>query len=319
MMRPILSHVAVAAFLAAAPAAVKADVTIRYTFEVSSPLLPGANNSHAMVIYMKGNKGATVVDTQTTIVDFARRQVTIIDTARKKYATIAASEYGDKMKTQIIDMMPGASGMPGVADILKTMKTTCDTKNSDTAEAIQGVMGLKREVTCMMTMEMPESMKRPMPSMVMKMVMRIWSAVPGERVRVPGLWQLSGYELWQNYFMNPVESLGKMLPQGIMPMIEATQKDQSATLRSSTEISLNMPMPGMPAGDTPLMTIREEMTGLSTELLDDSVFNVPADCIEEPFEAVMRGITEAAVAGALKDRPKMGQGTPGSTGQTPAK
>jgi hypothetical protein len=155
-----------------------------------------------------------------------------------------------------------------------------------------------------MTMTMPDNMKDVMPSMGMKMVLRVWSASPGERLRVPGLWQLSGYELWQNYFMNPIGAMGKMLPEGVKPMIDAMQKDQSAVLRSVTEISMNMPMPGMPAGDTPFMTMKEEMTGLSTELLDDKLFTVPSDYSEEPFEAVMSGITDAAMAAVKGDLEK---------------
>jgi len=288
------------------PSLVRADVTIRYTFETSSPMMPAAGKAHPMVIYMKGNKGVTVVDTQTTIVDFARQQVTIIDGARKKYATISAAEYAGKMASETAAIMPDTSGIPGVADMLKSMKTSCDTNNSAATETIQGVQGTEHEVACTMTMTMPDNMKAVMPSMALKMVSRVWSAAPGERLRVPGLWQLSGYELWQNYFMNPVGAMGKLLPEGIKPMIEAMQKDQSAVLRASTEISMNMPMPGLPAGDTPFMTMKEEMTGLSTELLDDALFAVPSDYSEEPFEAVMSGITDAAMAAVKADMEKSG-------------
>jgi hypothetical protein len=296
MSRTFLSAVSAGVLLAAVPGVARADVTIRYTFETSTPILPSVSQSHAMVIYMKGNKGVTVVDSQTTIVDFSRQQITIIDGARKKYATIAAADYAGKMAAQTNAMMPDTSGIPGVADMLKTMKTTCDTTNSELAETIQGVQGMKREVSCTMTMTMPDNMKDAMPSMGMKMVTRVWSASPGERLRVPGLWQLSGYELWQNYFMNPVGEMSKMLPEGIKPMIDAMQKDQSAVLRFTADMSMNIPLPGMPAGDTPFMTMKEEMTSLSTELLDDALFTVPADYSEEPFETVMSGITDATMA-----------------------
>ena len=310
MKRKVLNSAILAALLSAVPSLVRADVTIRYTFEMSSPMAPALGKSYPMVIYMKGNKGVTVMDTQTTIVDFAKKQVTIIDGARKKFATIAAADYAGKMVAQTAGMMPQfTTDVPGAADMLKTMKTNCDTKNSDVPEIIQGVQGLKREVVCTMTMTMPESMKDIMPSMGMKMATRVWSAAPGERLRVPGLWQLSGYELWQNYFMNPAGAMGKLLPDGMKPMIEAMQKDQSAVLRSSTEISMNMPMPGLAAGgaagDTPFMTMKEEMTGLSTELLDDALFAVPADYSEEPFEAVMGGIEDAAMATVKGDLEKV--------------
>jgi hypothetical protein len=305
MKRTLLRTAAMGAFLTALPALVRADVTIRYTYEVSSPMAPAVNQAHpVMVIYMKGNKGVTVVDSQTTIVDFSTQQITIVDTARKKYATIAAADYAGKMVAQSAAMMPDTSGIPGVADMLKTMKTTCDTSNSGAPETIQGVQGIKREVACTMTMTMPDNMKDVMPSMGMKMVTRVWSASPGERLRVPGLWQLSGYELWQNYFMNPLGAMSKMLPEGIRPMIDAMQKDQSAVLRSTMEMSMNIPLPGLPAGDTPFMTMKEEMTGISTELLDDELFTVPADYSEEPFETVMSGVTDAAMATVKGDMDK---------------
>jgi hypothetical protein len=170
-------------------------------------------------------------------------------------------------------------------------------------ETIQGVQAEERDVTCAMTMSMPDTMKAAMPSISVNLVMRVWSAAPGERLRVPGLWQLSGFELWQNYFMNPAGALGDLMPEGMKPMIAAMQKDQSATLRMNTEISMKMPMPGMPAGDTPFMKMNEEVTGLSTELLDDSLFSIPGDCGAEPFEDVMKGITHAMVAAARGTAP----------------
>lgn len=305
MKRTLLNTVAATAFLAAVPSFVHADVTIHYTVEMSNPLVPSANQSHPMVIYMRGNQGVTVADSETIIADFSRQQITILDNAHKKFATVAAADYAGKMAAQIAAqtraLIPDASGVPAVADILKTMKTTCDTNNSDAAETIQGVEAAKHEVACTMTMTMPDNMKDVLPSMGMKMVTRVWSASPSERLRVPGLWQLSGYELWQNYFMNPTGKMGKLMPEGTRPLIEAMQKDQSAVLRSTTEISMNMPMPGAPAGDTPFMTMKQEMTSLSTDLLDDKLFTVPADYTEEPFETLMSEMTDAAMAQAKSD------------------
>ncbi len=107
-------YCAVLTVLSVAVVPVTADTTIRYTFSTSSPLTPTLNQSHPMVIYMKGSQGATVVDAQTTLVDFARQQVTIIDTVRRKYATIPASQYGDKIGTSMAGMMPAAERRDGV-------------------------------------------------------------------------------------------------------------------------------------------------------------------------------------------------------------
>jgi hypothetical protein len=301
-MKTFLSAVLVV--LAAAPMLVRADTTIRYTIDTSSPLAPAATTARSMVIYMKGNQGVTIVDGQTSIVDFARQQVTIIDTARRKYATIPASEYGARMGAHFTGMASAAVDSPMVGEMLKSMKSTCDTKKSDVPETIQGVLAEERDVRCTMTMDMPENVKNSMPPMAVTMVMRTWSAAASERLRVPGLWQLSGFELWQSYFMNPAGSLGKMMPEGMKPMVDAMQKDQSATLRMSMEVSMKMPMPGAPAGDTPFMKMNEEVVGLSTQLLEDELFTIPGDCSAEPFEDVLKGITDAMVASAKAEAAK---------------
>ncbi len=61
---------------------------------------------------------------------------------------------------------------------------------------------------------------------------------------------------------------------------------------------MKMPMPGMPAGDTPFMKMTEEVVSLSTELIDDSRFSIPGDCSAGSFEDVMKGITDAAMSAA---------------------
>ncbi len=282
--------------LSLAPALAHADTTIRYKVETSSPLAPGANQAHSMVIYMRGSQGVMAVEGQTTIVDVARQQVTVIDTARRKYATVSATDYAGKLGANIAALIP-ESGNGMLQQIMKSMKTTCDQSNPAAPETIQGVQSQEHDVNCTMTMTMPDSAaKSSMPSMSVNMVLRVWSAAPGEKLRVPGLWQLSGFELWQKYFMNPVGPLGKIAPDGIMPIIEAMQKDQSATLRMTTEIFMKMPIPGMPSGDTPFMKMSQEVVGLSSELLDDSLFAIPGDCSAAPFEDVMKGITSAAMS-----------------------
>lgn len=290
---------AVLIVLSSAAVLLRADVTIRYKTEMLTPMTPAANRSGSTVIHMKGNKGVTIADNQTTIVDFARQQVTIIDTVARKYATFPASEYGAKMGAQVAGMMPQA---PGMDEMMKSMKVACDTKKSGVPETIQGVQAEEREVTCNLTVTMPESMKQVMPSISMKFVMRIWSASQGERLRVPGLWQLSSYELWQNYFMNPVGALGKMAPDAMMPMVEAMQKDQSVTLRSNIEMSMKNPMlgagAGTAAGEMPIMKMNQDAVSLSTELLDDSLFSVPSDYAAVPFDELMKGITAAAMESA---------------------
>jgi hypothetical protein len=297
-MRKLPAAIVVA--LSAAPLFLNADVTIRYKTEIASPLTPAANTGNSQVIHMKGMKGATIYGSQTTIIDFGRQEVTLLDTARKTFATIPASEYSARLSANITSAMPTGDG---VAEILKSMKVTCDSKSSGRTETIQGIRAEEREVACSLKMSVPESVKAIMPDMGTKIVMRLWSASAAERVRVPGLWQLSGFELWQQHFMNPTEAFGKMSPDGMATLMESIQKDQSALLRSSMEMSMNFPMPGAAnsATETPFMKMTSEVVELSMSPLDDSLFVVPADYASEPFADVMNGVTAAAMKAAKAD------------------
>lgn len=280
--------------LATIPLTVRADVTIRYRGEMTSPIGGAPGRITAYVVRMKGNKGITVDDSETTIVDFGRQQVTVIDTVRRKYATVSAAEYGKWTEERMPDAAPETADMEGM---LKSMKAVCETKKSGATETIQGVLAEEREITCTTTMKAPEGTQDQaaafLTGMSMKSVMRIWSAAPSERLRVPGLWQLSGFDAWEKYFENPMGSLGEMAPEGMKPMMEALEKDQSTMLRSSMEMSMKMPMAGAAESEMPVFKASNEVVGLSTELLDDSLFDVPGDCSAEPFEDLMKGITDA--------------------------
>jgi hypothetical protein len=257
---------------------------------------------------MKGTKGVTISDQETTIADFAKQEITVVDTARKKFATIPASEFGAQMAGQMAALVPQAAD--GI-EMFKSMKTTCNSNNSGRTETIQGIHAEERVMTCSMTMSVPDSVKDVMPAIAMKFVMRLWFASAAERVRVPGLWQLSGYELWQEYFMNPMEALGRMAPDGIAPLLQSLQKGQSATLRWSMEMSMSIPVPGAPASaaDTPFMNMNSEVVELSTAPLDDSLFAVPADYSVEPVADVMNGISQATLQAARAKAASSGSGT----------
>ena len=280
-------RVALPVILCLAPAFLRADATIRYAGGMTN--LPSAAGDLGTVIYMKGNKGATVTGDSVTIVDFVKHEVTMLDTARKKYATIPASEYSRAME----DQMPGAA-----AEAFKTMKAACDSQKTGAVETIQGVKTEEREITCSITMPVPEGTAPEVASalkgMTTKFVVKQWSALPAERLRLPALWQLSGFELWQKYFMNPLAASGNAAMGGMAPMVEAMSKDASLTLRTTMEMSMAMNLPGGPAATAmPMMKMTNEVTELSTAPLDDSLFSIPSDASAAPFGEVMNGITQA--------------------------
>ncbi len=233
-------------------------------------------------IYMKGNKGVNVGNGQTTIADFAKQEITIIDNDHRKFATIPAADYSSK----ISESMPQ---MGAASQMMNSMQTTCDSAKSGRTEVIQGVQAEEREQTCSIEMKLPGSNPQTAAAMArigMKIVTHIWTASPGERPRVPALWQLSGYELWQKYFMNPAAAMGKAMG-GMAPMMEDLQKENSAILR------LNMEMFVTGAAGVPMMKMKQEVVELSTAPLDDSLFQIPADCTATPFGDLMNGVLQA--------------------------
>jgi len=275
-----------------APAFLLADATIRYKNEMNSAAaIPSIPGNTGIVIYMKGNKGVTVANGSATIADFAKQEVTMIDNARKKYATIPVSQYGSQLEA----IMPGDG-----AALLSSMKTTCESKKPGVTEVIQGVQTEERDVTCSTTMPVPDGAKQP--AMSMKFVIKIWSALPIERMRVPALWELSGYELWQKYFMNPMGASSKSGMGGFMaPMLEAMGKDQSVALRTRMEMFMEMPSlvaAGAAASSTPFMKMSNEVVELSVAPLDDSLFAIPSEYSAASFGDVMNGLTAAAMASA---------------------
>lgn len=296
---------AISAALLFAPPFLRGDATIRYKTEVTSALpLPGMDSTS--VIYMKGNKGATVSSGETIVADFAKNEITLIDAERKKYVVIPASEYGSRMA----EMMPQAGAG---AQMLGSMQTKCDSNKTGRTELIQGVQAEESEHTCSVEMKLPEGMQQAAGAMVgfgMKFVTHVWSASPSERARVPALWQLSGYELWQKLFMNPTQTVGKMMG-GMSPMMEDLRKDQSATLRLTMDMYMKMPsVPGITAAPSePTMKMTQEMVGLSTAPLDDSLFQVPADYVATTFGDFTNGMMQARMQ-AMK-APKLPASQPG--------
>ena len=297
-----LRSAAAAALILAAPA-LRADVTIRYKTEIKSavPMPGGIAGLGNTAIRMKGNKGYMEAGGFTMVVDFARQELTLIDPAGRKYATIPAAEYGKSMAAAMPEM-PAEAAQAAFG----SMKSKSESRKTGRMDTIQGVAAEEREVTFQMEMPLPEGAN--MPPMAMKMVMQVWAAKPGEALRVPAIRELSGFNLWQKYFLDPAETFGKMVPQagGMASLFAEMQKDQSVMLR--THMSMFMPsmaalmarMSGQPEpraaappAETPFMEMNQEVVELSTAPVDEALFRIPEGFTAAPFGEVMNGVLEA--------------------------
>lgn len=285
-MRSLRSVVLLA--LAIAPVLL-ADVTIRYQQEFKTgAALPGATGKAMMPVQLssiriKGAKGYTDAGGFTMIMDFAKQELTLLDTANRKYATIAASQYSGKMAGLMSDMQ----------DAFASIKTKVESKKTGRTEVIQGVQAEEREITS--STEMPVSVPGQSSS-AMKIVVQIWAAKPEEALRVPAFRELSGFQAWQKYFLDPRDMFGK---GGMGTLLDEISKDQSVILRM--HMSLYMPF-GADA-NAPFMQVNQEVVELSTAAVDESLFEIPKEYSSAPFEEVFHSVTHPGAGGSAAAHP----------------
>ncbi len=292
----------------------RADVTLRYTSDVQlASFLPpemldqfqkglkGAVGA-SQTIRMKGNKGYTTAGKFLFIVDFDKQELTMVDGENKHVATVPAGQYSEKM----------LASMPKIPEearkVFDSTKVSFDSHKTGRTELIQGVQAEEREVVLSIEMPVPGG-DQVIP--MMKMVMQIWTAKPEEALRVQAIRELTGYNLWTGYFMNPGESLGKMfgaMPgfgKGMNSMLEEMAKNKSVMLRSQislyssffAQMAQNMQKQGKPLPpsydpDAPIVQVKQEAAELSTASVEDSTFQVPEGYTAVPMEDLMKALVQ---------------------------
>jgi len=245
------------------------------------------------------------------VADFVKNEITLIDAERKRYVTIPASEYGPRMAEMIPKVDTADGQIPG------SVQNKCDSSKTGRTEVIQGVQAEEREHTCSQQVKLTEGMQQEAAAMAdlgTKFVTHVWSASPSERARVPALWQLSGYEVWRKYFMNPTQAVDRIMGVmgGMSTMTEDLQEDQSAILRLTMDMYMKTPsMPGVTTtASEPTMKMTLEIDELSTAPLDDSILQVPADYAETTFGDFTNGMMQALAKSAKAAKPPATQPGP---------
>jgi hypothetical protein len=262
----------------------------------------------ATSIQMKGNKGYTAAAHWTEIFDFVKGDVTLVDPAHKTFAELPVSQLGEKMAAAIPQMSTAQND--SMQQAMASIKTNVESKVTGKTAEIQGVQAEEREVTLTMDIPMPAQMNQTGPTM--KMVMHVWTAKKEEALRVPAIRELTGYQTWQRYVMNPVGILEKLtakmpgMSNAITPMLEETFKNPSVILRTHIEIYMpflatlakqmaaqgkSMPITIDP--DAPLMEMNQEVTELSSAPVDASLFEVPKDYSAIPVDDMVKGMIKA--------------------------
>ena len=302
------------------PQGLRADVTIRYQSEfkpsaalqpimekLGKTMLAGSETS----VRMKGNKAYTTAGNWFQIFDFAKQEVTLLDPMHKTFAAVPVSQFADKMA----GVMPQATPEQTQAaqQALASIKTDVASKMTGRTAEIQGVQAEEREITVTMDSPMvPAGMNENGPTL--RMVMHIWTAKKEEALRVPAIRELTGYQAWQKYVMNPVGMLqklfGKMpgMSSAIGPMLDEISKNSSVILR--TRVEMYMPFMAVLAKqmagqsqapltldpDAPVMEMNQEVAELSSAAVDASLFEIPKDYAAVPADDMLRDMLKAQSA-----------------------
>ena len=136
-------------------------------------------------------------------------------------------------------------------------------------------------------------------------------------MRVPAIRELTGYQAWQKYVMNPAGMLEKLLgkmpgiSKTLSPMLDEIYKNPSVILR--TRVELYMPFmavlakqaaaqgQALPAidPDAPLMEMTQEVAELSSASVDASLFDIPAGYTAAPADDMVREMIKAQKAAAV--------------------
>jgi hypothetical protein len=133
----------------------------------------------------------------------------------------------------------------------------------------------------------------------------VWTAKPGESIRVPAIRELTGVSLWQKYFLNPtggiLNSLGGQaqgMADKLTPLLEALYKSQAVIMRVHSDIYMPLiaGMPGSTADpNAPMMQMNQEAAELSDAPVAASYCEIPKDFAVTPVDEMMKAMIKSAM------------------------
>ena len=289
------------------PAALPADVTLRYTTELTpNPALPAAftqaltprleSLSRGKTVLLKGGLLYSKSGLSTTIVDSAREEITVLDPAHRHYATLAFSQYADEIARGL--QQPAA----GAQSALSAMKMTSDARPTGRVAEIAGIQAEEHEFVMSLSGPVgPNASAGP----IMRVVMQAWMATPEALARNPALREFadSATRKFSTEDMRGV--FGKILSQfpglaeGLSSHLAEVAAVQSVTLRTHVEIF--MPMLAVLAARTPgaanpfggmdpnsaLLSTNDELAEISAAPIADSAFRIPEGYTAVPLAEIM--------------------------------
>ena len=297
-----------ALLLAALAPLTRADATVRYHTDIQlasgtavvASVYQALTDNRDMVIRIKGNKTYSEQGHLVSIMDLKTQDLTTVDSVNRRYATVPAGQYATQAKIA----MPA---VPEARAMLAAMKTNIESRSTGRTTTVQGIETEEREFVLTLDMAMPGMPSAGAP--LMKITMQMWSPKPEEVQRVPALREFKNYVASATFAMNPAEmvkQLGAVIPgfgDSLGAMMADMTKDGAMTLRTHVEIMMPLlaimtrqmpqeagqPPPPQLDPNAPLMQMNQELVELSSDPLDDAMFEVPADYQAATLEEILKG------------------------------
>jgi hypothetical protein len=308
---------AISVLLCAFPT-LRADVTMRYKSDVQlasylppeildqfNKAIKTSMSVSSQTIHMKGGKVTSSTGKFSCIVDFEKHELTMVDAANKQVSTVPAEKFNESWTSSIPELPEQAR------KVFDSMKINFESHKTGRTEAIQGIQAEEREAVLSMEMPMPGGDQGAPVVSMLKMVMQIWTARPEEALRVQAVRELTAYNLWISYFMNPGKAMEKvfmLMPgfgDGMNKMFTELAQNKTVMLRTQMKIysslfgqmALSMQKQGqpLPAGydpDAPLLQVNQEVDELSTAPLEDALFRIPEGYQVMPMADLMKTLTK---------------------------
>jgi hypothetical protein len=291
-----------------------ADVTVRYKsdYKLGFALPPGAAGqipdaslaalNRPSEIRIKGKKAYQVLGKFVSITDLSTNEVTYIDPEGMRFGTAPA----DQIAAIIAKAMPKGPGTTqSIADMIKT---EVQSRKTGRMETIHGVEAEESEVLVTLNINLPNM---PVGGPAMKMVIRVWRATEDEIAHNPALGELARYSRLTASWMDPGSMLRQLsgplqgFSQSFGPLFEEMSKDKALLLR--THMDATSPMMAVlspqaaPAGidpNAPLVSTNQEITELSTDPVDESIFRIPEQYRKVELEEIFKDQIAAMTGGA---------------------
>jgi hypothetical protein len=291
-----------------------ADVTVRYesSLKWGVPLPAGtslptnlANFAGPSVIRIKGDRARAEMGKFISIVDLATNQITFIEPEKMTFAT---GTLEDLAKATAYAMPELPSTPPQAQNLAVLFNTDVSSRKTGRAETIHGIAAEETETVFSIKMNRNSVPNGP----ALSLTMQAWRARNDDGA---ALRELSRYYAMQSGhtrdFLSDMTARSQAIGQFMGGMVDALQEltkdgpilrlhvEASSPMLAAVALQLKEQGQTLPLDfdpNTPLFSLNQDLVELSTEPLDELIFQVPSEYRKVELEEIVKDqLAEAGV------------------------